>query len=164
MSTDGWSEYDNLIGDLEKDTRVGDHDFMVSNVETGKWSDLRADLSEDPYYKVEGVLLTAEQAKCSLQWSPPPPASVVKSDMAKWKPGKRKAIAQAVTIAKHLAQFYGKHIMDLKSGDVLRVKTVKTKRDDSGKGGFIRVAAILPKEQIGQDSMQAAKDASDIPF
>jgi len=159
-----YSEYDDLLGDLNKDTRVGDHDFVVSDVEKGKWSDIRADLSDDPYYKITGLLLTAGNAKASLQWSPPPPAAQVKAEMAEWKPGKRKAIAQAVTLAKALAQHYQKAVGDLKEGDVLRVRTVKTRRDDEGKGGFIRIGAILPKDQIGQASVEAgAKATSDAP-
>ena len=157
MSGD-YSEYDDVMGDLERDNRVGDHDFMVSELIIDTWP------SGDPRMKAKGVLLTAGQAKCDLQWSPPPPASVVKSQMASWDGGKRKAIAQAVNIAKKLADFYGKKFEDLKAGDILRVKTVKTRVDANGKGGFIRVAAILPKEEVGQASKDAAKAASDIPF
>jgi len=45
------------------------------------------------------------------------------------------------------------------------VKTVKTAiNKKTGKGGFIRVVAVLPKEQIGQASKDAAVAASEIPF
>lgn len=165
MSENGaWSEYDELMGDLERDTRVGDHDFMVQDVETGKWSDLKAGLSDDPYFKITGVLLTAEQSKATLQWSPPPPAVVAKQQMASWDHKKRRAVANAVSIAKQLQEHYGKTFDQMKAGDVFRVKTGKTRRDADGKGGFIRVIAILPKEQIGQASIQAAQDASSVPF
>jgi len=158
VSENNWGDYDGVMGDLEKDNRVGDHDFMVSEVIGDCWP------SGDPRWKVKGVLLTAQQSKCDLTWSPPPPASVVKAEMAGWEGGKRKAIAQAVNIAKKLAEFYGKRIVDLKEGDVLRVKTIKTKIDSDGKGGFIRIVAILPKEGIGQSSIEAGEAASDIPF
>lgn len=156
--TNGWGEYDGLMGELEKDNRVGDHDFMVSEAIADSWP------SGDPRFTIKGVLLTAGQAKCDLRWSPPPPASVVKTEMASWDGGKRKAVAQAVNLAKKLAEWYGKGIADLKQGDVLRVKTVKTRIDKDGKGGFIRVAAILPKTDIGKSSVEAAQAASDIPF
>lgn len=158
MSENGYSDYDGLMGELERDNRTGDHDFMVSECIADTWP------SGDPRFTVKGVLLTAGQAKCDIRWSPPPPASVVKAEMASWDGGKRKAVAQAVNLAKKLAEFYGTKVADLKSGDVLRVKTVKTRIDANGKGGFIRVAAILPKQEIGKASTEAAKAASDIPF
>jgi hypothetical protein len=156
--SENWADYDGVMGELEKDNRTGDHDFMVSEVIGDTWP------SGDARWKVKGVLLTANQAKCDLQWSPPPPASVVKQEMSGWEAGKRRGIAQAINLAKKLAESYGKRIEDLKAGDVIRVKTVKTKIDADGKGGFIRVAAILPKEEVGKSSIEAAKAASDIPF
>ena len=160
-----YSAYDGLMDDLEKDTRVGDQDFMVSEVTTGKWSELSSKGSDDPYVKVDGVLLTAGEAKVDFTWSPPPPAVVVKEQMASWEPGKRKAIAQAINLAKKLAEFYGKRVEDLKQGDVLRVKTVKTAiNKKTGKGGFIRVVAFLPKDEIGKASTEKAAAASDVPF
>lgn len=167
MSENGnsaWSDYADVLGDLQKDTRVGDHDFMVSDVTTGKWSDLTAKGSDDPYFKVNGVLLTANQAKASIQWSPPPPASVVKAQMDSWEPGKRRAIAGSITLATQLAEHYGAKFETIKVGDVYRVKTIKTKVDDAGKGGFIRIVAFLPKDKIGQASKDAAQAAADIPF
>lgn len=152
MSGD-WNDYNDIMGELEKDTRVGDHDFMVSEVIGDTWP------SGDERWKVRGVLLTAGQAKCDLQWSPPPPASVVKQEMASWDGGKKKAIAQSISLAKKLAEHYGKTVQTLKSGDVLRVKTVKTRVDANGKGGFIRVAAILPMDGIGKASYDKAADA-----
>lgn len=153
-----FSDYDDVMTDLNRDNRVGDHDFMVSDVISDTWP------SGDARHTVKGVLLTAGQAKADLRWSPPPPASVVKAEMSKWDGGKRKAVAQAVSLAKKLAEYYGKTVDGLKAGDVLRVKTVKTRIDKDGKGGFIRIAAILPKDGIGQASAEAGKAASEIPF
>lgn len=158
MSEVNYNDYNDVMGELEKDNRVGDHDFMVSEVIGDTWP------SGDPRWKVKGVLLTANQAKCDLQWSPPPPASVVKQEMASWEGGKRRAVAQTINIAKKLAEYYGKSIETLKEGDVLRVKTIKTRIDLEGKGGFIRVVAILPKADIGQASVEAGKATSEIPF
>lgn len=160
-----YSGYADVMDELEKDTRIGGHDFMVSNVTTGVWADLTPTGSQDPYVKVEGVLLTAAQAKCDFTWSPPPPPTVVKAQMASWEGGKRKAIAQAISIGKKMVEFYGKGVKDLVAGDVIRVKTVKTRVNvKTGKGGFIRIAAILPKDQIGKASMDKADELGSIPF
>jgi hypothetical protein len=160
----GYEGYKDLLDELDKDTRVGDHDFLVNSVTTGRWADLTPNGSQDPYVKVDGVLLTAAQAKCDFTWSPPPPASVIKDQMASWEPGKRKAIAGAIRLGEATIKHYGKTVDGLKSGDVLRVKTVKTKVKADGKGGFIRIVAILPKDQIGQASTQTAADLSEIPY
>lgn len=147
-----WSQYDDFTADAAKDDRVGDQDFMVSEVVEDTWQ------SGDPRVKVRGVLLTAGQAKCDFTWSPPPPASILKEQMATMERGKKRGIAGNIELAKKLALWYGKAVTDLKAGDVVRVKCVKNK------DGFIRVVAVLPKEQIGQTSKDAAVAASEIPF
>lgn len=153
MSENGaWSDYDGFLADAEKDDRVGDQDFMVAEVIEDTWQ------SGDPRFKVKGTLLTAGQAKCDFTWSPPPPASVLKEQMATMERGKKKGIASSIELAKKLALWYGKKVADLRAGDVVRVKCVKNKE------GFIRVVAILPKDQVGKGSEAAAKLASDIPF
>jgi|SRR5688572_6400817 len=153
-------EYDDgLLNELGKDTRVGDHDWMVSELREEAWAD------GSPRFKVQGVLLTSGSVRCDLTWSPPPPASVVKSEMSSWTPSRKRGVRKAIEVGKKLAEWYGKSVKDLKAGDVIRVKTGKTKVDKvSGKGGFIEVQVILPKEQIGQASKDAASLASDIPF
>ena len=154
-----WNEYDGLNEALEKDTRVGDHDWMVSEVREKTWND------GSPRFKVQGTLLTSGSVRCDLTWSPPPPASVVKAEMSSWTPSRKRGVSKAIGIGKNLAQWYGRTVQTLKAGDVIRVKTGKTKVDKiSGKGGFIEVQVILPKEQIGQASTEKAKAASDVPF
>ena len=147
-----WSEYDDFTAEAARDDRVGDQDFMVSEVAEDTWP------SGDPRFKVRGTLLTAGQAKCDFTWSPPPPASVLKEQMATMERGKKRGIAGNIELAKKLALWYGKAVAELAAGDVVRVKCVKNK------DGFIRVVAVLPKEQIGQASAEAAKLASEIPF
>lgn len=153
MSMNGdYSEYDGFLADAEKDDRVGDQDLMVSEVIEDTWA------SGDPRVKVKGTLLTAGQAKCDFTWSPPPPASVLKEQMATMERGKKKGIASSIELAKKLSLWYGKRVTDLKAGDVVRVKCVKNKE------GFIRVVAILPKTDIGKASEAVAKLSSDVPF
>jgi hypothetical protein len=155
-----FSDYDDaLLNELDKDTRVGDHDWMVSEVREEAWAD------GSPRFKVQGVLLTSGSVRCDLTWSPPPPASVVKSEMLSWTASRRRGVKKAIGIGKKLAEWYGKSVQDLKAGDVIRVKTGKTKVDKvSGKGGFIEVQVILPKEQIGQASATKAAAADAPPF
>lgn len=163
--SENYSEYDSMMDELQAETRIGDHDFMVSDVTTGVWADLTPKGSQDPYVKVTGVLLTAQQAKCDFTWSPPPPPAIMRAEMASWEGGKRKAIAQSISIAKKIVEYYGKGVADLKAGDVIRVKTVKTKVNvGTGKGGFIKIAAILPKDQIGKASIDKADELGSIPF
>lgn len=147
MSTEQneYAAYDDFVNDALKDNRVGDHEFMVTDVKMGKWSDLKPGLSNDPYYRIGGSLLTAGKAKTDFTWSPPPPADVLKAEKDTMDEAKKKAIATAISLAKQLTQFYGKRIQDLTIGDVFRVKTVKNKDK------FIRVVAILPKDQAAKD-------------
>lgn len=154
-----YSDYDGLMDELDKDTRVGDHDWMVSEVREESWKD------GSPRFKVQGVLLTSGSVRCDLTWSPPPAASVVKAEMASWTQSRKRGVRKAIEIGKKLAEWYGKSVPLLKTGDVIRVKTGKTKVDKmTGKGGFIEVQVVLPKEQIGQASKEAAQATSDIPF
>ena len=99
-----WSEYDNLVGELEKDTRVGDHDWMVSEVREEAWAD------GSPRFKVQGTLLTSGNVRCDLTWSPPPAASVVKSEMASWTASRKRGVSKAIGIGKNLALWYGKSV------------------------------------------------------
>lgn len=147
-----YSEYDEFLAAADKDDRVGDHDFMVGEVLAETWP------SGDPRLKVKGALLTANNAKADITWSPPPPAAVLKDQATTMEGGKRKAIASAIRFAKNLAEDYGRTVEGLKVGDVLRVKVVKNKE------GFIRIVALLPKSQIGQKSTETGVAASSIPF
>ena len=142
-----WSEYDGFLEDAAKDDRVGDHNFLVESVAEEAWP------SGDPRFKIRGVLTTAGDSACDLTWSPPPPASVLSGDGM--ERGKKRAIAMAINIAKSVENHYGKAITQLKQGDVLRVKTAKTKIEADGRGGYIRIIAVLAP---------AANDTSKPPF
>lgn len=147
----GWDDYADFVADAERDTRVGDHEFLVEIATQDTWP------SGDPRYKFKGRLTTANNAGADFTWSPPPSAAELKK-MNGMEPGKKRAIAGAISLARDLEKHYGKDIKALKAGDSFKVKTVKTKRDEvTGKGGFIRVIAVLPP-----DAKTAAK--SDVPF
>lgn len=152
------SAYDDFLKDADRDNRVGDHDFMVSENIQDAWP------SGDPRIKINGVLLTANNAKADLTLSPPPPPEIVKTESNQWETGKKKAIAQAISMYRVLATSYGVTPEQLKQGDILRVKTVKTRVDDQGKGGFIRIAVIKDKSEIGKKSTDVGTATAKAPF
>ena len=141
-----WAEYDEFLKEADRDNRVGDHDFLVQEVLPGVWP------SGDPRCDVNGTLITANSAKVRFSWSPPPPPETLKAEAATLEMGKKKAIAGSIRIAKSLQEYYGKHVEDLAVGDVIRVKTVKTKVQNDGSGGFIRIVAILPPKGIADSA------------
>lgn len=133
-------EYDKLLKDAETDSRVGKHDFLVTKVVEDTWP------SGDARLKVSGVLTTARNAKTDFTWSPPPAPEVVAAEKSSWEPGKLRAIANAVSIARQLRQHYGKSPNQIQEGDVYRVQTNKSRRDKvTGEGGFVRIFAFLPQ-------------------
>jgi hypothetical protein len=132
------SAYDELLKDAEMDNRVGDKQALVTTVVHDNWP------SGDPRIKIGFVLTDAGNAKADLTISPPPAPEVVKAEKKSWEPGKLRAIANTVSQYRQLAQHYGTSPDTIREGDTFRVKTVKTRRDEEGRGGFIRVIAFLP--------------------
>lgn len=153
--------YNQLLKDAEKDNRVGDHDAIIAKVTNDNWP------SGDPRQKVDFVLVTANNAKADLTLSPPPSPAVVAAESANWEPGKKRGVAASINIYRQAIQHYGVAItsegrLDLKEGQRFKVKTAKTRRDEDGKGGFIRVIALLPKDHaVG--SQVAASGAATAP-
>lgn len=140
MATDyNWNDaaYSELESEANKDDRLGDQTFMVTEVRNEQWP------SGDPRIKVLGILTTARSAKCDLTVSPPPAPEVVKELMPTWEPNKKRAIAQTISIYRDMSKHYGKTPETLAQGDEINVKIVKNKE------GFIRVAAILPPGDLG---------------
>lgn len=148
-----YSAYDDFVKDAEKDDRVGDHTFLVNSVVHDNWP------SGDARYKFGGVLVTANNAKADLTMSPPPPPDVLKAESGGYAPGKKKAIANTITLYKQLGQHYGIPPEKIQEGQEFRVKTTKTRRDEEGKGGFIRVIAFLPRKGEANGSK-----STDAPF
>jgi hypothetical protein len=156
------SVYDDLLREAEIDKRVGDHEAIVAKVVKDKWQ------SGDPRTKVDFVLLTAKNAKADWTFSPPPPPEVVKAEKDTWEPGKLKAIAQSIAQLRQLVKEYGVTIDEngypnIKEGDRFKVKTVKTRRDDQGKGGFIRIAAFLSKDRAVGEQAASAPASGEAP-
>jgi hypothetical protein len=133
--------YNDFLNAAAKDDRVGKHDGIVLSVVHDKWP------SGDDRHKIMVGLLTAGNAKADLTWSPPPPVEELNRLKDSKDPddrGKKQAIAKAINLARQAATHYGKAVTDFREGDRIRVETVKTKRDNEGGGGFIRVVALLP--------------------
>lgn len=148
--------YAQLQKEAAQDNRVGDHEFMVTDSVQDTWPD------GQPRVKVRGVLTTANNAKADLTLSPPPSPEEVKSTIGTWSPGKKRAIAQSVTMHKALASWYKTTPEKISEGDTFKVKTVLTKRNADGTGGFVRVVAFLdPSKQLGA---KAKKVDDGVPF
>ena len=147
MSTYDWNDaaYAELESEANRDDRLGDQTFLVSEVRHETWP------SGDPRIKVLGTLLTARNAKCDLTVSPPPAPEIVKELMPTWEPAKKKGIAATIAIYRDMSKHYGKTPETLAPGDEINVKIVKNKE------GFIRVAAILPPGDL------AAKADANMP-
>lgn len=145
--------YDELLKDADKDNRVGDHLFMVTKVVHDTWP------SGDPRIKITGNLQSANNAKADLTISPPPPPDVVKEQSKTWEQGKKRAIANTVTMYRQLAQHYKTSPDKIAEGDVYAVKTAKSKVEADGKGGFIRIIAFLDKAKLGGEATAAASNA-----
>lgn len=150
-----WNDdaYSDLLKDADKDNRVGDHLAMATKITHDTWP------SGDPRIKVLFSLQSANNAKADLTISPPPPPDVVKAESKSWDQGKKRAIAGTITIYRQLAEHYKIDPSKISEGDVFAVKTTKTKKNDDGTGGFIRVIAFLPKERLSADAKAAAADA-----
>lgn len=137
--------YDELIKDAERDDRVGDHSFLVTEVVRDQWP------SGDPRLKVKGTLVTAGNAKADWTFSPPPPPDVVAAQKGTMERGMKMAIANSITMAKQLAQHYGVSPGKIKQGDEFKIKTAKNKE------GFVRIIAFLPKDHaVGGQATTAA--------
>lgn len=144
-------DYDDFLKDAERDDRVGEHDWMVTSAVHDRWP------SGDPRIKIIGVLLTAsgkEKPKADLTISPPPAPDVVRAEAKDWAQGKKRAIAQTITMYRKLAEYYQTSPDKIQEGDIFRVTTAKNK------DGFIRVVAVHSREKIGASSQEAAS----VPF
>lgn len=155
------SAYDDLIKDAETDNRVGDHEALVQKVTNDHWK------SGDPRQKIIFVLLTANNAKADWTFSPPPPPEVIAKEKDTWDSAKKRGIAGSITMLRQLVKDYGVTLskegyLNIREGQKFNVKTVKTKREADGSGGFVRVVSFLPKERaVGEAAASAA--ASDAP-
>jgi hypothetical protein len=132
MATD-WKDYD--FNDLDRDTKVGKHDFEVTEVILGAWPDGRE------RYTFRGVLTTAGMAKTDLTLSPPDSAEAIKSE-----PEEKRRMAMLINArnVKRLEEA-GFTLDGIKEGDALYVRTGRDKPRDGYDVGFVRVREVLGK-------------------
>jgi hypothetical protein len=132
MATD-WKDYD--FNDLDRDTKVGKHDFEVTEVVLGAWPDGRE------RYTFRGVLTTAGMAKTDLTLSPPDAAEVIKSE-----PDEKRRMAMLIN-ARNVKRLEdaGFTLETLKEGDALHVRTARDKPREGYDVGFVRVREVLGK-------------------
>jgi len=132
MATD-WKDYD--FNDLDRDTKVGKHDFEVTEVVLGAWPDGRE------RYTIRGVLTTAGMAKTDLTLSPPDPAEAIKSE-----PDEKRRMAMLINArnVKRLEEA-GFTLDGIKEGDALHVRTGRDKPREGYDVGFVRVREVLGK-------------------
>lgn len=153
------SVYDDLIKDAATDKAVGDHEALVQKVTNDKWR------SGDPRQKIMFVLTSANNAKADWTFSPPPPPEVVAKEKDTWDDAKKKGIASSIAMFRQLVRDYGVSItpegyLNVKEGDKFNVKTVRTKREPDGSGGFLRVIAFLPKDRaVGNGAASGGGEA-----
>lgn len=148
-------KYDDPIYDeLDKDDRLGEHNFRVDKNVPGTWPDGR------PYHKISGVLLTANNADCALTWSPPASPAEVKAmiERNELTPQIKGSNSMNRTIAQQCEKHYGNRTPDeLVPGDVLGV-TVQYEKKGSR---YIKIVAV----HAPTTSQQAkAANSEDTPF
>jgi len=146
-----------FIDAANKDNREGDHDAMVSKVEDKTWP------SGDQYRRVTVSLLTAGNAKADCNLNPIPGEKELAAIKEEGNRGKMRGVAGNIALVQQLEKHYGKTPATITEGDMVCVKTVKTKVDTStGKGGFIRIIAFLPRGGAKKDAAAVAADST--PF
>lgn len=152
------SAYDQLIKDAETDNRVGNHSALVSKIEKGAWPDGR------PRLKVLMTLTTANNSMADWTFSPPLPPDQLAAVKSTLETKVIKGMANNIATARQLAQHYGVTPGQIKEGDSFKVKTRKDRVESDGSGGFIRIAAFLPKDAVVGVQTQGATPTSTTPF
>ena len=147
-----FDEYAEFLREADKDNRVGDHKFLVTDVSPGVWGD-----SHEEYIKIRGQLVTAGNAKADFNLQDPPTMAEIKEQSGSWEAGRKRGVAMGIGFLKNLANFYQKGKDDVQPGDTIWVKTTKNK------DGFIRVVAILDP-RVAEAKGKAAVDTSAPPF
>jgi len=155
------SYLDDFVAAAEQDTRVGDGPATFQKVDIKVWD------NGDETHRAVFTLDFADGAKadCNLPKGYPS-AAELEAVKAEGKRGKVMGVAGGIRLLKSLEEHYGvKAPADLREGSTYYVKTVKTKRDPmTGKGGFIRIVAFLPKGSSKSKVADAHDDADGPAF
>lgn len=152
MSKVDWSKADELLEELDRDTREGQHVFVVDELREMDWENEGGGKT----YSLDGTLETAGDAKASaLLADPEPQMDMTKEQLRGLPTNQRRSISLNLRLNKQLDEHYETTLDDLKNGATdakFGVETYKTPRNPiTGKGGFIRIRAFIPLDRIGAE-------------
>lgn len=156
QNSDGW---DDFLADAERDDRMGKHVALVKSRTDGIWPP-KDGYPESAYTKFALVLTTASNADLEMTYSKPPDEPPTKEELATWTKGRKLGVANAVSLRRQLAQFYGKTFSDLRDGDKVGVKVEGRKSKKDGRV-YPRVVAFIP---LNEASGPEKASTDDIPF
>lgn len=158
--SNGWSEYDDFLKAAEADTREGDKEAVVISVVGKTWP------SGDPFTAIVFGLVSEGMAKADLAINPKPSPAECEAVKAGGDRRKMRGYANTINLYKQLEQHYG--VTDpttIKQGDIFFIKCTKDKKDAvTGKGGFLRVRAFLPKGTVSKETESTAAATAAVPF
>lgn len=132
------SNYDAFLADADKDSRLGDHDFLVSDKVRGAFP------SGDPYLKLDGVLQSANNAKFNITFGSVP------ADLSKVDDRFKRGVALTIRLMRDLKEMYGVAPGAVEPGTVIRVKVGKDKENKDTGQYYLRCVAIKPKSEVGK--------------
>ena len=152
MSKIDWGKAEALLAECERDTRVGEHIFEISEAKDMGESKF----GEGHWYDIKGTLETAGDAKASFNLSDPEPQlKLSKEELALMTGGARKSISLNIRMCQQLDEIYDTTPAELAkgaNGAKFGVVTYKTRRDPiTNKGEFIRVREFKALKDIGGD-------------
>ena len=147
------SEYDTFLADADKDNRLGDQDFLVTEKTSGTWPN-----SGDRFYKLAGVLTSANNAKFNMTFGVPPPPE----QLASLDSGRKRGAALNIRLLKDLREHYGVNPATIEEGTTIRVKVDKDKVNKDTGQYYLRGVAIKPKAEVG--SANGSAPASSVGF
>mgnify|MGYP001576703689 CR=1 FL=1 len=144
--------YNTFLDEADKDDRLGDQDFLITEKVVGHWDD------GSPNVKLNGVLSSANNAKFNMMFSAPP----APDKLATVDSGRKRGIALSIRLLKELRDNYGVTPFSIEEGTTIRVKVDKDKVDKATGKYYLRGVSIKPKTEIGKAN--GAAPASNVGF
>lgn len=144
--------YKKFLDDADRDDRLGDQDFLVTEKSRGAFP------SGDPYFKLNGVLSSARNAKFNITFGVPPTPEQLPTLPAE----RRRGAALTIKLLKELREYYNVSPATIEEGTTIRVKVGKDKEDKETKQYYLRAVDIKPKSEIGKAN--GAAPASSVGF
>lgn len=139
LQTYSGADYDKFIADADKDDRLGDQDFMVTEKIRGTFPN-----SGDPYLKLNGVLQSANNAKFNITFG------AVPRDLSTVPAEHKRGASLTIRLVRELSEGYGVPPGVVEEGTVIRVKVDKDKVDKNTGKYYLRAVKILPKSEVGK--------------